>query len=196
MRGIFHHNNHGTNSKNTTANKTTCVITHSPSTVTLADWNSWEDDDSQRHGDGDITIIDNNEDTNLPPIVDDCTELDHARRVEIATSHGFTYDEASGVKSILQALTPHELKYLADNNMPLRHYRAEKGNLNEAIRKIKLTLKWREEFDVVSRGLSLLFLVHFDVNKLTPIASLYRRVLNDALTKHILLGCHWEDKRN
>jgi len=32
--------------------------------------------------------------------------------------------------------------------MPLRHYRAEKGNLNEAIRKIKLTLKWREEFNV------------------------------------------------
>ena len=32
--------------------------------------------------------------------------------------------------------------------MPLRHYRAEKGNVNEAIRKIKLTLKWREEFNV------------------------------------------------
>ena len=35
-----------------------------------------------------------------------------------------------------------------NSNMPLRHYRAEKGNLNEAIRKIKLTLKWREEFNV------------------------------------------------
>ena len=149
MRGIFHHNNHGTNSKNTTANTTTCVITHSPSAVTLADWDSWEDDNSpQRNGDGDNTTTNNEVDTNLPPIVDDCTELDHARRVEIATSHGFIYDEASGVKSILAALTPHELKYLADNNMPLRHYRAEKGNLNEAIRKIKLTLKWREEFDV------------------------------------------------
>jgi hypothetical protein len=32
--------------------------------------------------------------------------------------------------------------------MPLRHYRAEKGNLIEAIRKIKCTLRWRELFGV------------------------------------------------
>lgn len=49
---------------------------------------------------------------------------------------------------MLSALTPSERSRLADDNMPLRHYRAEKGDLSEAVRKIKATLRWREEFDV------------------------------------------------
>lgn len=82
------------------------------------------------------------------PFVDDCSSAEHARRVAIAQSHGHVYDEESGVQAILSSLTSHECKFLSDSNMPLRHYRAEKGNLNEAIRKIKSTLKWREEFGV------------------------------------------------
>eukprot|EP00970_Alexandrium_tamarense_P004383 scaffold732_cov265-Alexandrium_tamarense.AAC.3 len=94
------------------------------------------------------TTNDHANNPHLPPIIDDCSELEHARRISIAKSHGHTYDEATGVQDIFNSLTPHELKFLADDNMPLRHYRAEKGNLIEAIRKIKCTLRWREEFGV------------------------------------------------
>jgi hypothetical protein len=34
--------------------------------------------------------------------------------------------EAKGVEQILAALTEDETKFLADKNMPLRHFRAEK----------------------------------------------------------------------
>lgn len=149
MRGIFHHGGNSEDSKEGKGtNRHACVVTHSPS-ATMTDW---EDDDSHNSQSSDavIDISPRNgvSHLNLPPIIDDCTELDHSRRVEIAESHGFTYDEAHGVKSIWEALTSHERYFLADDNMPLRHYRAEKGNLNEAIRKIKSTLKWREEFGV------------------------------------------------
>eukprot|EP00571_Detonula_confervacea_P007245 CAMPEP_0172329822 /NCGR_PEP_ID=MMETSP1058-20130122/61082_1 /TAXON_ID=83371 /ORGANISM="Detonula confervacea, Strain CCMP 353" /LENGTH=370 /DNA_ID=CAMNT_0013047013 /DNA_START=28 /DNA_END=1140 /DNA_ORIENTATION=+ len=150
MKGIFHHGGNSEDFKEGKGiNRHACVITHSPSATTLADW---EDDDSHNYQCSDAAIDEpptNSEaHLNLPPIIDDCTELDHSRRVETAESHGFTFDEAHGVESILHALTPHERQFLADDNMPLRHYRAEKGNLNEAIRKIKSTLKWREEFAV------------------------------------------------
>ena len=96
MRGILH----AQDDKTKTANaNTTCVnITHSPSLSTLTDWDS-EEDNSQH---------------STPPIVDCCTEVDYARRVEIAKSAGFIYDEVAGVESILQSLTSHELKFLAD----------------------------------------------------------------------------------
>lgn len=84
----------------------------------------------------------------IPRLIDDTTPAEHSRRVAIASSHGFVYDETTGVKSILSSLTAHEMKFLSDDNMALRHYRAEKGNLDEAIRKIKNTLRWREEFGV------------------------------------------------
>lgn len=159
MSGIFHHHHHHNGAVNSTDDKegnvsdvAACVITHSQSTATLADW---EDDSSssQWASGGDATNDSlpqptSNSDSLLPPIIDDCTPLEHSRRIEIAKSHGFAYDEVHGVESILQALTPHERTLLADDNMPLRHYRAEKGNLSDAIRKIKLTLKWREEFGV------------------------------------------------
>ena len=99
MRGILH----AQDDKTKTANaNTTCVnITHSPSLATLTDWDS-EEDNSQH------STVDN------PPIVDCCTEVDYSRRVEIAKSAGFIYDEVAGVESILQSLTPHERKFLAD----------------------------------------------------------------------------------
>ena len=81
-------------------------------------------------------------------VIDDTTPLEHSRRVELASSHGYIYDETLGVQSILEALTPNEIQSLSDPHMPLRHYRAEKGNVSEAIRKLKLTLQWRKEFGV------------------------------------------------
>ena len=142
MRGYFDHDHTAAATK---AKSNACVVTHSSSILSLDSWggedNSWElvkENSEKENPDGSF----------LPPIIDDCTELDHSRRVDIASSHGFSYDETYGVQSILDSLTSHEKKYLADDNMPLRHYRAEKGNLKEAIRKIKTTLKWREEFGV------------------------------------------------
>ena len=105
MRGILHAQDDKTKTANAT---TTCVnITHSPSLATLTDWDSEED---SQHSTADI----NNTAAEDLPIVDCCTELDFARRKEIAKSAGFIYDEVAGVESILQSLTAHELKYLAD----------------------------------------------------------------------------------
>ena len=57
-------------------------------------------------------------------------------------------EEARGCQLIRDALTPDEIAHLADNGMVLRHYRAEKGNVDSAISKIKSTIKWRREFGV------------------------------------------------
>lgn len=151
MRGVFHHNHHShqdnrENSSVSTEGSTSdivCVVTHSHPNHSNAPLDNWGNDSSCETKNKPPSAIDN-----LPPIIDDCTERDRSHRAEIAKSHGFVYDEAQGVKSILHALTPRERKSLEDDNMPLRHYRAQKGNLQEAIRKIKSTLKWREEFNV------------------------------------------------
>jgi hypothetical protein len=82
-------------------------------------------------------------------VVDDTTEQEHQRRIEIAKiHHGLIYNEQCGIQTILESLTPHEHSLLSDEYMPLRHYRAEKGNINEAIRKLKCTIQWRTTFGV------------------------------------------------
>ncbi|KAL3787480.1 hypothetical protein HJC23_001130 [Cyclotella cryptica] len=127
MSGIFDH---------PPQDRPTCsVVTHSSSAESLESWRNVNDSPPSPP-------------PHLPPLIDDCTEQEHARRIAIARSHGHHYDEAAGVRAILDALTEHERTFLSDENMPLRHYRAEKGNLTEAIRKIKCTLRWREEFGV------------------------------------------------
>ena len=120
MRGILH----AQDDKTKTANaNTTCVnITHSPSLATLTDWDSEEDNSQHSTADINTTAAPDTPDSNSteeskerdPPIVDCCTEVDYSRRVEIAKSAGFIYDEVAGVESILQSLTPHERKFLAD----------------------------------------------------------------------------------
>jgi len=55
--------------------------------------------------------------------------------------------EEEGSAEILNALTEEEKKYLSDENMPLRHLRAEKGHIKAAIAKCKDTIAWRREFD-------------------------------------------------
>ena len=57
-------------------------------------------------------------------------------------------EEAKGCKLIRAALAPDEIAHLADDGMVLRHYRAEKGNVDSAITKIKSTIRWRREFGV------------------------------------------------
>lgn len=56
--------------------------------------------------------------------------------------------EKDGCVEIMEALTEDERNELADPNMPLRHFRAEKGNVKKAITKIKSTIAWRKSFEV------------------------------------------------
>ena len=117
---------------------TSVCITH-PSCASLTDWA-----DEQRN---DVATSTRRR-KEPPAVVDDCTDLDTARRKEIAKSNGHSYDEQAGVQIILDALTPTERLHLADDRQPLRHYRAEKGDVQNAIRKIKSTIQWRQDFEV------------------------------------------------
>jgi len=56
--------------------------------------------------------------------------------------------EKQGVEEMAKAMTEEEIKSMPDRNFFLRHFRAEKGNINDAICKAKETLKWRKEFEV------------------------------------------------
>jgi len=141
---------------------TSCVsILHSsPTVATFAEWedgNANDDDDyhdttAPYSSTNDLMIATPQSTMPMPmpmkDVIDDTTTLEHSRRVALASSHGFIYDETLGVQSILDALTPNDIQSLSDPQMPLRHYRAEKGNVQEAIRKLKLTLQWRKEFGV------------------------------------------------
>ena len=151
VRGIFHHHHHhhvasdegkdgGVPPRNPNPPTPSCVISHSPTIVTLADW---DDDDHDDH--------ENDHDRIASPaadVVDDVTDIELSRRIEHSLKCGRVYDEKLGVRTIRDALTSFELSSLSDDDMPLRHYRAEKGNVDEAIRKIKNTLRWRLEFGV------------------------------------------------
>lgn len=152
VRGLFlitHHNDGQKNSYQP------CIITHSESSLYPTEYEEastvessgdecYDSIEQQRANLDDGRLDDNT----LPPLIDDCSELDHSRRIDIAKSHGFDYDEDKGVQSILDALTPHERQHMSDDSMPLRHYRADKGNLPDSIRKIKATIQWRQDFNV------------------------------------------------
>ena len=56
--------------------------------------------------------------------------------------------EENGCKLILAALTPQERASMSDQNLPLRHFRADKGDIDKAIKRIKYTIQWRNEFNV------------------------------------------------
>jgi CRAL/TRIO domain len=60
-----------------------------------------------------------------------------------------TEEEQTGVGEVLFSLTKEEVESFPDEQMPLRHYRAEKGNLEKAIAKLKATIQWRAEFGVL-----------------------------------------------
>lgn len=56
--------------------------------------------------------------------------------------------EEEGCRKIVEQLTPQELNAMPDENMPMRHFRADKGNVEKAIKRIKYAIKWRQEFGV------------------------------------------------
>jgi len=56
--------------------------------------------------------------------------------------------EREGCRKILEALSEEEKECLADRNHVLRHFRAEKGDIESATKKLKQTLAWRKEFEV------------------------------------------------
>mmetsp|Transcript_14626 Transcript_14626/g.22594 ORF Transcript_14626/g.22594 Transcript_14626/m.22594 type:complete len:284 (-) Transcript_14626:148-999(-) len=57
-------------------------------------------------------------------------------------------EEQGKCRAILAALSSEEIGAMPDKNMPLRHLRAEDGEVDKAISKLKSTLKWRKEFGV------------------------------------------------
>jgi hypothetical protein len=56
--------------------------------------------------------------------------------------------EEKGCKEIVEALTEEELEAMPDENMPMRHFRADKGNVKKAIQRIKYAIQWRQDFGV------------------------------------------------
>ena len=151
MRGVFQ-----TTKKNALIAGTTgaaiasgcIIITHSTSVATLSEWDDYDADCDNDNND-DRELASSNKHQQRSFVIDDTTELEHQRRIETAKiQHGVIYNERSGVQTILESLTHTERLLLSDDHMPLRHYRAEKGNITEAIRKLKCTLQWRTAFGV------------------------------------------------
>ena len=56
--------------------------------------------------------------------------------------------EYERVQQVIAALSEKERAQLADPRMPIRHLRAENGNVQQAIHKLKAALQWRQDFDV------------------------------------------------
>lgn len=56
--------------------------------------------------------------------------------------------ESDGCERVLRELTAMEKDNMADEHMPRRHYRAENGDVETAIKKIKATIAWRQQFEV------------------------------------------------
>jgi len=71
---------------------------------------------------------------------------------EKLTMDALDYDqtevESEQVQEIMAALTASEIESLPDAYMVLRHLRAEKGNVSDAIDATKRTLSWQKEFGV------------------------------------------------
>lgn len=87
--------------------------------------------------------------TCFTPAYDDYKKIGTTTRKNTKEERMFDSElEDDGVKQILESLTEEEKKFMPDENEPIRHLRAEKGNIKKAIKKIKYALKWREEFGV------------------------------------------------
>lgn len=56
--------------------------------------------------------------------------------------------ERRGYVSIVNSLTKEERSLIPDVNMAVRYFRGEKGNVANAVRKMKATLAWRREWNV------------------------------------------------
>jgi hypothetical protein len=97
----------------------------------------------------------------------ECTWSTHTTETENSTVHSISQDslpttsatskeplkyskeiEEEGVRRILNALTVDEINAMSDLNLPLRHFRADKGNIEKAIKRTKYAIKWRQDFGV------------------------------------------------
>ena len=93
MRGLFlHHNDYEKRSYHP------CIITHhSEGSFYPAKLEGTSTDDSSSSSSDEEydNVVDRGVQSQqlLPPLVDDCSELETARRIDIAKSHGFIYDE-------------------------------------------------------------------------------------------------------
>lgn len=56
--------------------------------------------------------------------------------------------EYEGFCTILESLTEWEMESMPDPNLPLRHLRADAGNIVNAIKRTKYALRWRKDFQV------------------------------------------------
>lgn len=56
--------------------------------------------------------------------------------------------EETGYRQILAALSPQEIIDMVDPNLPLRHFRADKGDIEKAIKRTKYAIQWRKDFRV------------------------------------------------
>jgi len=56
--------------------------------------------------------------------------------------------EEDGYKQIVAALSPQEITDMSDHNLPLRHFRADKGDIEKAIKRTKYAIQWRKESKV------------------------------------------------
>ena len=66
----------------------------------------------------------------------------------IPTKEARKFDEAmerEGCAQLIAALTTEELKNMSDPNLPLRHFRADKGNVGKATKRLKYAINWRKE---------------------------------------------------
>lgn len=69
---------------------------------------------------------------------------------ETSTSDDDSDEETEKCQTIISALTDEEKEKMIDTNMPLRYLRAEKGNSETAIIRLKESIAWQEEFKVHS----------------------------------------------
>lgn len=56
--------------------------------------------------------------------------------------------EEDGYKQIISSLSPQEIIDMSDPNLPLRHFRADKGDIEKAIKRTKYAIKWRKDLKV------------------------------------------------
>ena len=74
-------------------------------------------------------------------------------------------EEQKKCEAILAALSSEEIAAMPDKNMPLRHLRAEDGDVGKAVAKITSTLKWRKEFgveEIISGGDDMMKMLHVE----------------------------------
>eukprot|EP00934_Nitzschia_sp_Nitz4_P009440 Nitzschia sp. Nitz4//scaffold267_size26297//1916//2834//NITZ4_008264-RA/size26297-augustus-gene-0.18-mRNA-1//-1//CDS//3329544890//9430//frame0 len=70
--------------------------------------------------------------------------------VHCMTHDHVTDEEKQAVQKMIESLSDEDVSSLPDDHMPLRHLRAEKGDVIKATQKLKDALKWRTEFEVDS----------------------------------------------